>query len=187
MSVDYYSPLPALEVQRFARLLRGLLAGLAGEVVTAALVGECEPDLLGAERQEVDRVREFLHGRVPMRSEPSDLRRCALAVLDAFEYELASATEVHESSSSSGDGDAPSVGGEPPAAADSEEDAAAGAGPQRVGPVEVSLGELVDGTPVVVLEVDGARHGLTEFEASALAGHLSSVARAIRRGHFPTQ
>ena len=84
----YFSPLSADESRRYAGTLRSLLRALDGEIVSTALVGESESDLLGPVGQEVDRVREFLDGRVVMPAQPSDLRCRALAILDGFADEL---------------------------------------------------------------------------------------------------
>ncbi|MBW0294019.1 hypothetical protein ATN37_25495 [Rhodococcus sp. MH15] len=109
-------PCTAEESRRFARILRDLLAALDGEIVVAAFVGECETDLLDPERQEVHRVREFLNGRITMRSELSNLRGCALAVLDSLADQFETGADHSSSPSVDGCGDltvgeAGSVGG----------------------------------------------------------------------------
>lgn len=91
----YLNPCTAAEARRYAHALRRLLGALDGEIVAAALIGEGKTDLLGAEGQEVDSVRKFLDGRIRMRSEPGHLRGRALAVLDAFENEIAPTNEFH--------------------------------------------------------------------------------------------
>lgn len=106
----YLNPCTAAEARRFAVILRRLLQSLDREIVLTAILGECESDLLNPVRQEVDCVREFLDGRVAMRSEPSDLRSRGLAVLDAFEDDSESGTERHSSSPSADAGDTRSVG-----------------------------------------------------------------------------
>lgn len=106
----YLNPCTAAESQRFARILRRLLRSLDGEIVLTALLGDGEADLLDPEGQEVHRVREFLDGRVAMRSEPSDLRSRGLAILDAFEGDSESGAERHGSTPSTDAGDPRSVG-----------------------------------------------------------------------------
>lgn len=88
VGAKYYSPLRAAESRRYAGTLRLLLRALDGEIVTTALIGESESDLLGTVGQKVDCVREFLDGRVVMPAQPSDLRCRALAVLDRFANEF---------------------------------------------------------------------------------------------------
>ncbi|MEV7631992.1 hypothetical protein AB0N64_06250 [Microbacterium sp. NPDC089318] len=119
----YSDPLSAAEAERYASALRALLRALDREVVFAALVGDREGDLLNAERDEVERFREFLDGRVLVSLESFELRGRGLALLDAFERECAAACEVHDG--------VPSVGGlgvGAPAADDASVGAASGEG-----------------------------------------------------------
>ncbi|WP_152545381.1 hypothetical protein [Microbacterium sp. CH12i] len=99
MTARYDNPLPAAESRRYADVLCRLLTSLDSEVVFAALISESKSDLLDAEREEVHRFREFLDGRVLVPFESFDLRRRALALLDAFEDESLAAGEVHGSPS----------------------------------------------------------------------------------------
>lgn len=91
------NPCTLAESMRFARILRRLLAALDREIVDTAIFGESLADLLDTERQEVERVRQLLHRRIGMRSEPSDLRSRGLAVLDALADEF-DAAALHDSS-----------------------------------------------------------------------------------------
>jgi len=92
-SVPGSNPLRAVDVYQYGALLRSLLRSLDRQVVMTAFVGESEPDLLGPEGQEVDRVREFLNRWIGAVPQAADLGGSGLAVLDAFEDELLSAAE----------------------------------------------------------------------------------------------
>lgn len=101
VSLGHLNPCTAAEAGRYSAILWQLLDALDGEIVVAALVGQGKPDLLDGERQEVDRVRDFLHGRIAMRSQPTHLRACGLAVLDAFAHEFEAAAVLDHGSSPS--------------------------------------------------------------------------------------
>lgn len=108
---------------RFARILNSLLAALDREIVYTAILGESLTNLSNAEREEVDRVREFLHRRgIGVRTQPSDLRTRGLGVLNALADEFETSTAVHGTSPSArvaGSDSAPAAGSpakNPPAA-----------------------------------------------------------------------
>lgn len=103
-------PCTAAESAQYAFALRQLLESLDGEIVVAALVGESKTDLLNPVRQEVDRVRKFLDGRIVMRPELGDFRGRALTVLNAFVDKLEATAQDHESSPSVGESGDPTVG-----------------------------------------------------------------------------
>lgn len=124
-------PCTATESARYAFALRQLLESLDGEIVVAALVGEGESDLLNPERQEVDRVRKFLDGRIVMRPEPSDFRGRALTVLNAFMDKLEATAQAHESSPSVVDLGDPTVGDGQAAEGDPQPSAAEPPAPKR--------------------------------------------------------
>lgn len=85
------NPLPAAEIFRYGRVLRGLLLGLDRQVVVAALVCDGERDLLGAVGEEVDSVREFLDYWIGAAAQGPNLGGCGLTVLDSFKCECFSA------------------------------------------------------------------------------------------------
>lgn len=85
------NPLTVTDTRRYAATLRRLLTSLDREVVDTAIIGDGEGDLLHAERKEVDRVREFLDGRVLVSLQLDGGRRRGLALLDAFGNEFLAA------------------------------------------------------------------------------------------------
>lgn len=90
-------PCTLTEAMRFARILRKLLGALDREIVDTAIFGESLADLTDTERQEVNRVRNLLHRRIGVRTEPSDLRARSLAILDSLADEFPSSA-LHDSS-----------------------------------------------------------------------------------------
>ncbi len=93
----YTNPLGEGETRKYAKNLRRLLASLDREIVDLAITGYGQSDLLDAEGEEVNRVREFLDGRIFVPLESLDLRGRGLALLDAFVHELESSQHGHPS------------------------------------------------------------------------------------------
>lgn len=128
------NPLTVVEIERYAAILRDLLTGLDWQVVSTALIGESEGDLLDAVSDEVQRVREFLHRRIGMVLQPDSRCVAALAVLDCYSDKLGTARVIgHDDSSSVARGtglsrDTPTVGATPATSCcgDSRRDVAAG-------------------------------------------------------------
>lgn len=88
----YLNPLSAALVREYAGKLRGLLRALDREVIETALIGDCEGDLLNPEREEVNRLRELLDGRILVPLELDGRRSRGLALLDTFANEIESCT-----------------------------------------------------------------------------------------------
>lgn len=105
----YDNPLNVDGVRFYANALRGLLSMLDWEIIETALVGDREADLLGTERQVIDRIREVLQHGVGTGSVFGDDRRRGLAVLDAFESNVLPG--FHDSSSRLGAPGATGVSG----------------------------------------------------------------------------
>ncbi|MFT4156520.1 MAG: hypothetical protein QM630_01105 [Microbacterium sp.] len=87
------NPMPYVEIQRYAGVLRCLLRSLDREIIETALVGESEGNLLDTERQVVNRLRELLNGRILVPLQLDNCRSRGLALLDAFADELEPAVE----------------------------------------------------------------------------------------------
>lgn len=194
-SVQADNPCSAAESRRFARILRALLAALDREIVVAALVGNREADLLDSEREEVHRVRKFLNGRIAVRSELSDLRGRALAVLDSV-ADCFEAGSEHNASPSVDGGSSPTVGDGPVAGVSDDAPATDGHAGFSESPVATSELHLTHIDPVdfgigivthdrqtrVALRIKDRIVLLPEDDAHAVAKQISATATTITGG-----
>ena len=102
--IEAVNPLPAdIDWQRVEDILgiRILQSPLQREVVLSTAVGESESDLLGAERQEVDRAGELSDGWVRVVLQWHGELSGALALLDALNDQGAAGRQLHVSLQSS--------------------------------------------------------------------------------------
>ena len=94
------NPLPAdIDWQRVgaalgARIMQGLPDG---QVVLPTGVGEGKADLLGAEREEVNRLRKLPDGRIVVTLEVNSLAGSDLALLDPLKDQGSAARKIHHS------------------------------------------------------------------------------------------
>jgi hypothetical protein len=84
------NPLTAARVETYVEALKEFLSALDREIVSSAIVGDRQGDLLHPERELVDGVRELLDSRIGVALQPHRNRRSSLALLDSFKDQLLS-------------------------------------------------------------------------------------------------
>lgn len=86
------NPLTAHEEALYTDALTALLASIDRQIVEAVIVRYCEADLLSAEGKKVDRLSKLANLGVVGPLERECLRSRGLAILDAFERYVSTAT-----------------------------------------------------------------------------------------------